>query len=222
MTTVNLSFSAGSMRLIVISPPDPFPDEPPLTARILEKLPVTLHLRKPGQGTEQIAGYLNQVPAPLHPRIVVHGHDELLTRFNLKGLHFTEKERLTRLRHIRRLRQKRPEVRISSAFHRIADIPDHDGLCDYIFLSPIFDSISKSGYRAAFDHGALRRFLSCTTQTVIALGGIDEQRLGEAASLGFKGVAVLGAIWNAPDPVEAAGRLWDICCSIRLQSTRRD
>lgn len=199
------------MRLILISPPDPFPDEPRLVARILEKLPVTLHLRKPGQGTAQIAGYLNQVPAALHPRIMVHGHEELLMCFNLGGIHFTEKERLARLRRIRRLRQEHPDGCISSAFHRIADIPDHDGLFDYIFLSPIFDSISKAGYQAAFDHEALKRFLFRTGHAVIALGGIDERRLDAAASLGFKGAAVLGAIWQAPDPMTAAGRLWAIC-----------
>jgi thiamine-phosphate pyrophosphorylase len=43
------------------------------------------------------------------------------------------------------------------------------------------------------------------------LGGIDEQRLDAAASLGFKGAAALGAIWQAPDPMAAAGRLWAIC-----------
>ena len=199
------------MRLIVVSPPDPFPGEPRLTARILEKLPVTLHLRKPGQTTEQIVDYLKQVPVALHPRIMVHGHEELLTCFNLGGIHFTEKARLAGLRRIRRLRQERPDTCISSAFHRIADIPDQDGLFDYIFLSPIFDSISKAGYRAAFDHNTLKRFLSRTGHAVIALGGIDAQRLDAAASLGFNGAAVLGAIWQAPDPLAAAGRLWATC-----------
>ena len=181
---------------------------------MLEDLPVTVHLRKPGQDATRIAHYLDQIPAGLHPRIMVHSHSELLTHFNLKGIHFTETDRLGRLTHIRRLRQERPDGCLSSAFHRIADIPDGERLFDYLFLSPIFDSISKTGYRAAFDHDGLKSFLSQTDQSIIALGGINENRLPLAASLGFCGAAVLGAVWQAPDPVAAAGRLWNICRDI--------
>lgn len=202
------------MRLIIISPPESLRDEPMQVARMLEDLPVIVHLRKPGQGTDRIAHYLDQIPAGLHPCIMVHSHSELLTHFNLKGIHFTEKDRLGRLPHIRRLRQRRPDACLSSAFHRISDIPDGDSLFDYIFLSPIFDSISKTGYRAAFDHDGLKQFLSQTDQSIIALGGVNEKRLPLAASMGFSGVAVLGAVWQAPDPVAAAGGLWDICRNI--------
>lgn len=203
------------MHLIVITPPESHCDEPQLVARILESFPVALHLRKPGAKARQIAGYLNQIPAGLHPRIMVHGHAELLAQFSLNGIHFTEKARTGQVRLIQGLRQQRPKVCISSAFHHIADIAEHGGLFDYIFLSPIFDSISKSGYRAAFDQDALKRFLSRTGQAVIALGGIDEQRLDGVANLGFKGAAVLGAVWQAHDPVAAAGRLWAICRGLR-------
>lgn len=203
------------MRLIIISPPESLPDEPVQVARMLGDLPVTVHLRKPGQDRAQIAHYLDRIPAGLHPRIMVHSHSELLTHFNIKGIHFTEKDRLGRLPHIRRLRQRRPDGCLSSAFHRISDITDGEHLFDYLFLSPIFDSISKTGYRAAFEPEALKRLLSRTGHTVIALGGIDEQRLYAAAGLGFKGVAVLGAVWQAADPVAAAGRLWAACRDIR-------
>lgn len=202
------------MQLIIITPPDPFPDEPDLVACMLNRLPITLHLRKPGQPTAQIAGYLKHVPTALHPRIMVHGHPELLQRFNLKGIHFTEKARTCRLGQIHRLRKERPDISISSAFHRIADIQEAGEAFDYLFLSPIFNSISKAGYRAAFDPATLERFLSQTGLAVIALGGIDEQRLDEAARLGFKGGAVLGAVWQAPDPVKAAERLWAICSGL--------
>ena len=210
------SSSVVPMRLIIISSPESLPDEPVLATRILEQFPVTLHLRKPDQGTDNITDYLNRISAALHPRIMVHGHAELLARFNLKGIHFTENERVDQLSGIRQLRRQRSGVCISSAFHRIEDIPDPDGLFDYIFLSPIFDSISKVGYQAAFDSNALKRFLSQTPHTVIALGGINEQRLHTASSLLFKGAATLGAVWQAPDPVAAAGRLWDICRHVKL------
>ena len=41
---------------------------------------------------------------------------------------------------------------------------------DYVFLSPIFDSVSKQGYQAAFEPAELRALLPAPCP-VIALGG---------------------------------------------------
>ena len=199
------------MRLIVISPPDDLPNEPDTVRRVLEQSPATFHLRKPGQSSRQIADYLKRVPAAYHNRIRVHGHPRLADRFDIQGIHFTEKDRLENPQRLRQLRRELPGCRISSAFHRIADIPENDGLFDYIFLSPIFDSISKPGHHAAFDHALLKRFLSHTDHRVIALGGVDEQRAATAESLGFKGIAVLGTVWQAASPPEAAVGLSAVC-----------
>jgi thiamine-phosphate pyrophosphorylase len=203
------------MRLIILSPPDDYPDEPAVACRIIQLSSATFHLRKPGHTRERLVDYLEQIPAEHHRRIMVHGHPHLLDRFGLKGIHFTEKERTGNLRVIRRLGQVRPGCRFSSAFHRISDIPIYDGLFDYIVISPVFDSISKPGYRAAFDHAELKRFLSRTEHTVFALGGLNAQRVATAASLGFRGIAVLGAIWDAPVPEAAAVQLSAVCGGIQ-------
>lgn len=203
------------MYLIIISPPDDIPGEPEVVCRILQQSSATVHLRKPGQSDRQIADYLEQVPAAFHRRIMVHDHLDLLFQFDLKGIHFSEKERKRNLPGLPHLRLAQPGCRLSSAFHRIADIPEPDGLFDYILLSPVFDSISKQRYRAAFEHANLKRFLSRTDHTVFALGGLDAQRAAMAASLGFKGIAVLGAVWGAPSPEKAAGQLSAVCRGIK-------
>ena len=200
------------MHLIIISPPTDRRDEPKVVVRVLQQSSATFHLRKPGQTDRQIAEYLKQVPADLHRRIMVHGHPCLLAQFDLNGIHFREKARIRNLPHIRQLRHDHPGCCLSSAFHRIADIPESDGLFDYILLSPIFDSISKPGYRSAFDHSDLRPFLSRTEHTVIALGGLDAQRAVTAASLGFKGIAVLGAVWQTASSPEKTARQFSAVC----------
>lgn len=83
---------------------------------------------------------------------------------------------------------------------------------DYGFLSPIFDSISKRGYQAAgFDRARLRQLLGACPLEVVALGGITPGRVREARELGFGGVAVIGSVWGAPDPVEAFLELQAAC-----------
>jgi len=202
------------MRLIIISPPEEYPHEPRAVSRILQQSRATFHLRKPGCSLGALSAYLQEIPAGLHGRIMVHGHPDLLDRFTIRGVHFKERQRIADPLAVHRIHAARPPARISSAFHRIADIPEADGSFDYVFLSPVFDSISKPGYRAAFDRHELRRFLASTAQTVVALGGIDVQRVGEAAALGFAGVAVLGAVWSEKDPEKAALELAAACRTV--------
>ena len=199
------------MRLAILSPPEDFPDEHRVVSRILRQSSAIFHLRKPGRGHAAVVAYLHRIPASLHPRIMVHDHVELLDRFALRGIHFTEGGRRNQPQAVGRLSRTYPKARTSSSFHSLSDLSETADRFDYVFLSPIFDSISKSGYRAAFDHLELSRFLGDTRHRVFALGGIDGQRVATAASLGFAGVGVLGAVWNTADPLKAAGQLSAAC-----------
>jgi thiamine-phosphate pyrophosphorylase len=80
------------------------------------------------------------------------------------------------------------------------------------FLSPIFDSISKFGYKSKFSHQELKEGIAAwkavckkenRSQKLFALGGVAAENIAELAELGFDGAAVLGAVWHNSDPVEA-------------------
>ena len=102
-------------------------------------------------------------------------------------------------------------------FHSLKELEDCKEEYDYAFLSPIFDSISKSGYKSKFDLQELKKNLFHSTDAMggkaIALGGIDEDKIEIANELGFDGVAVLGALWINKNPVEKFKRLLKICNS---------
>ena len=81
--------------------------------------------------------------------------------------------------------------------HSFNDVEAIDGKEEYCFLSPIFDSISKQGYKANFDKLELIEFLKKERKTkVIALGGLTEENFSEVLELGFDGGAFLGSIWK--------------------------
>ncbi len=68
---------------------------------------------------------------------------------------------------------------------------------EYCFLSPVFDSISKTGYHAKFDKKELRKFLKKERKIkVIGLGGVTEKNFNELLELGFDGGAFLGSVWK--------------------------
>lgn len=66
---------------------------------------------------------------------------------------------------------------------------------DYVTLSPIFDSISKTGYHSGFDLDEVKCFLTAVDVNVIALGGVTEARLPRIREAGFYGAAMLGALF---------------------------
>jgi len=95
------------------------------------------------------------------------------------------------------------------SFKELEKIGENVEIC---FLSPIFDSISKFGYKAGFNRQKLGDGIAAwkdfqkrenRSQKLFALGGVEAGNIAELAELGFDGAAVLGAVWHNPDPVEA-------------------
>jgi thiamine-phosphate pyrophosphorylase len=81
---------------------------------------------------------------------------------------------------------------------------------EIVLLGPIFDSISKRGYKSKFSKEELkigiaewRRFIGYGSKKLYALGGINAENICELKELGFDGAAILGGVWNYADPLAA-------------------
>ena len=73
---------------------------------------------------------------------------------------------------------------------------------DYVLLSPVWDSPGKG---AALGLDALSRTASACGETpVLALGGVNGSRAGEALKAGAGGVALIRSVFDAPEPARAA------------------
>ena len=80
--------------------------------------------------------------------------------------------------------------------HSFDEVVRYKHECDYLFLSPIFDSISKSNYHSNFSHDELFEASKSGVidNKVIALGGVTFDKLPYLQSLHFGGVAMMGAL----------------------------
>ncbi|MDO7850202.1 thiamine phosphate synthase [Hymenobacter convexus] len=193
------------MQLIVISSPEAVAHEAALMSEILAAGLPRLHLRKPAFSPPEMADLVAQIPARYHARLVLHGHPALVSDMKLGGLHLTTSARnaLT----------SRPELaagqKLSTSFHTLAEIRQHRRKYDYVFLSPVFDSLSKRDYASGFELSTVAEALQRLRQRaghvpqVLALGGVEAHRLAAVRQAGFAGAAVLGAVWQSPDPVAA-------------------
>jgi thiamine-phosphate diphosphorylase len=77
---------------------------------------------------------------------------------------------------------------------------------DHVLMGTTYASASHPG-EAVAGVDALAECVRRAGVPVIAIGGITEARLAEVAATGAHGIAVLGAVWHAPDPAASAGRL---------------
>lgn len=169
---------------IAITPELIEPDEHLLIRQALGSGFHYVHLRHPGASLRDMRNLIEAIPARLHPRLKLHGHFDLLHSFNIGGVHLNS-----------RCPSAPPGYRgnISCSCHSIEELKGLSGM-EYATLSPIFDSISKHGYRAKFTPDDLRRLDDVTNVPVIALGGITPERVDALAGYNFSGYAVLGAL----------------------------
>lgn len=76
---------------------------------------------------------------------------------------------------------------------------------DYAGFGPVFASGSKEGLPDPLGIEAIGR--AAGVLPLIAIGGIDAARAFAVRTAGAHGVAVIGAIWRHPDPLQAAKEL---------------
>jgi len=148
------------------------------------------HIRKPNWSKEKLEEYITHLPLEWLSISVLHSHFDLLNDFNIKGIHLNEKNRSEGID------AKYHSNILSTSFHTIEDLVADESNYEYVFLSPIFDSISKQGYKSAFNFEYLKQVNTESSHDIIALGGVDSNKFKECKSLGFKGVAILGSFWN--------------------------
>ena len=76
---------------------------------------------------------------------------------------------------------------------------------DYAGFGPVWETSSKAGLPAPLGPSAVTA--AAGVLPLLAIGGVDAARAGEAVAAGAHGVAVIGGLWRQPDPVHAAEEL---------------
>lgn len=182
------------MKTIVITRPDFFEGEMQMVCRLFDNGMERLHLRKPKATEQELAEWIGLVSHPFRQRIVLHDHHHLAKEYHLGGIHLNGRNP-EQPQWLEEMRAK-DAFTVSRSCHSIEEVIMYKDICDYLFLSPIFDSISKEGYGAAFSRESIAALRDKGLLTnVYALGGVSPENLAEVEELGFAGGAMLGAVW---------------------------
>lgn len=177
------------MKLIVVTAPTFFVEEDKIITELFEEGLDILHLRKPETPAMYAERLLTLIPEKYHRRIVTHEHFYLKEEFKLMGIHLNSRN------------PKEPHDysgHISTTCHTIEEVKNKKHFYDYLFLSPVFDCITKEGVSSAFSALELRQASKehIIDSKVLALGGITPENILQIKDYGFGGAVIMGDLWN--------------------------
>ncbi|MBP5770507.1 MAG: thiamine phosphate synthase [Bacteroidaceae bacterium] len=177
------------MKLILLSTSEFFVEEDKIISALFDEGLDLFHLRKAGSEPVYSERLLTLLPEEWHSRIVVHEHFYLKEEFNLRGIH---------------LNSHYPEPprgyhgQLSRSVHSLERLQQEKENMDYIFLSPVFDSITYPDRHAAYTseqlYDATRAGL--IDRKVMAAGGISSATLPLLSDYGFGGAVISGDLWH--------------------------
>lgn len=193
------------MKIVVISQSRIIENEHKIIQDLFEAGLETFHIRKPRLRTKQLMEFLEKIPSQFHNRIIIHSHHNLASKYDLQGIHYTRLHLEATFRNWWREKKlrfiKRNLVRTSS-HNKLATLYDESDIrFDYVFLSPIFDSITGK-YQSGFYEDSIKAAVQKTGKKIVARGGIDITRIEKVNELGLHGIALYSCLWNSPQPVE--------------------
>lgn len=182
---------------IVITLPYFFDGEAEQIVQLLHSSVDLIHIRKPESKAEEVEKLIMSIPSEYYPRLVLHDHHDLAMKYHLHGVHLNG-------------RNPQPpqgwEGSVSKSCHSLEEVKEWKEKCDYVSLSPIFDSISKQGYHAAFSPTEIEEASrqGIIDKKVLALGGVTFNKIDDVLRMGFGGGMILGDAWkNVSHPQDA-------------------
>lgn len=191
--------------IIVLSHPEQQKNETSLINQLFEEGLTLFHLRKPNATEQEVQAILAEIQPQYRERIVLNGFYHLSEQYGIHRFHFST-DRRNKGEHNDWI--KKGNV-LSTSTHSFEEYKTLDNCFDYVFLSPVFDSISKPSYKKVqFKINNREK----SEIKLIALGGIEAVNCNALKNIGFDGIGILGGIWNNPAPIQSyleIKRLWN-------------
>ena len=178
------------MRIIVITSPDFIAGEVTLINQLLNAGIYRIHIRKPQASADEVRILIEGIESKWHTRLSLHDHHHLAIEYGC-GIHLNARNPIPP-------EDAKKDTLFSASCHSIEEVGKRKTQCDYVFMSPIFDSISKHGYSAAYSQDELNKASAkgIIDKKVIALGGVTPNHIPYLERMGFGGAAFLGHVWQ--------------------------
>jgi len=101
------------------------------------------------------------------------------------------------------------------------DVEEAEALdCDYIGVSPVFETPTKTNTKGAWGLDGLARIRAFSRHRLVAIGGLNASNAADVVKSGADCVAVVSAVCAASDPETASRKLAGIIADARGRTSR--
>ena len=154
-----------------------------------------------------LAKRLKALLAPLGVPLIINDRVDVALAVDADGAHIGQSDMPYEV--ARRLLGK--EKIIGLSVENFSDLEVANTLdVDYVGISPVYGTPTKSDTAEPFGLEGLRRAVEMSVHPTVAIGGMNAQTIGEVMAAGTDGVAVVSAICSAPSPRKVAEELLNI------------
>ncbi|MFV9838656.1 MAG: thiamine phosphate synthase [Aaplasma endosymbiont of Hyalomma asiaticum] len=171
----------------------------------------TIQLRvkdKPHDEVERIIYMCANIAEKHDVKFILNDYWRFALKYNVHGVHLGQED--IKKADLRRLSDAGLMLGISThCYHELARA------CylkpSYIALGPIYSTTSKQMQFHTQGLSMLKRWVMTSAHPVVAIGGISLSNIHDVINCGAKGYAVISAVNDAQDPVEAIMEFLSIC-----------
>ena len=144
---------------------------------------------------------LKELLAPLGVPLIINDRIDVALAVDADGIHIGQSDMPYEI--ARRLLG--PGKIIGLSVENIDEVIRANALdVDYIAVSPVYGTPTKTDTAEPFGLEGLRRAVELTRHPVVAIGGMNERTAADVFAAGADGIAVVSAICSAPDPAAAS------------------
>jgi len=180
------------MKLILLTPPDFFVEEHIIINALFEEGLDMLHIHKPGSEPIYCERLLKLIDNQWRKKIVTHDHFYLKSEFKLNGIHLSPRNPMPPQKY---------KGHVSCTCHSFSTLTRRKSMCDYVFLSQIYDGITNTTLKSSFSSSELLegKRNGLIDNKVMALGGITLETIDTLKEYNFGGCVIYGDLWKRFD-----------------------
>lgn len=144
---------------------------------------------------------------PYNVPLIINDRLDIALACDAEGLHIGQNDMPYEV--ARRLMGKNKIIGLS--VESIQDAKDANDLdVDYIGISPVFDTQTKTDTSKALGLDGIKEISRISRHPSVGIGGININNAADIISAGADGISVVSAIMSAQDPMESARQLRNI------------
>jgi thiamine-phosphate pyrophosphorylase len=152
----------------------------------------------------ELASQLQQILIPGKIPLIINDRVDVVLAVNADGVHIGQSDMPYEL--ARRILGKDKIIGLS--VENMEQVHEANRLdVDYIGISPVFATTTKTNTCEPFGLDGIRRVMAVTRHPAVGIGGINCENANSVMQAGANGIAVVSSICSATDPRKAAMEL---------------